>query len=206
MLGRRCSAQMRLQCDVAKVLERDDPQGIRVTQDAGDRHRHRAVQPGHIGKWQLLELDALGMDGKDLRRRVAEQQSKVPPVGRVARERDDFRIVGGETGVGQKTIDACADVVVAHLFYSEAIARSSIRFSPGISTSVATRIVTPCQDVSPGMRTLSVTTHSRTIAPSSTTTSSQRRDRSTRAEECTCALDDTPLAPSRSMNRSEVSR
>ena len=75
---------MRLQRDVAEILQRHDAQRVGVPQQRGNRQRHLPEQLGDIGEGQRGELDRSHVQGEHDRRLVGTDDAEVSPVRRVA--------------------------------------------------------------------------------------------------------------------------
>ena len=57
--GRR--AEVRLQCDVAEIFEREHAEIVRVAEDARHRHRHRREQLGGVDERQRRVVERRGV-------------------------------------------------------------------------------------------------------------------------------------------------
>ena len=91
MLGRRRGAEVRLQRDVAEILQRDDAERVGVPEDGRHRQRHLLQQSRDVGERQRRELDRAGVQRQHDRTAVRRNDAEVAAVGRVARERHDPR-------------------------------------------------------------------------------------------------------------------
>ena len=83
---------MRLQRDVAEILEREHAQVVGVAENPRHRHRHRREQRGRVDEGQRAVVEWRGVDRQDERLAVARQHAEVAPVGRVAGERHHARV------------------------------------------------------------------------------------------------------------------
>ena len=110
MFGGRRRADVRLQRDVAEILERDDAELGRVAEDPRHRHGHRAEQLRDVHERQRLEINRPRMDGKHLRWAVAKQDAEIAPVRRIAGELHDLGLAGARFEPGQKPVDPFARV------------------------------------------------------------------------------------------------
>ena len=97
---------MRLQRDVAEILQGDDAELVRVGEDARHGHRHRLEQAGDVDERELLEGDRPRVHGEHLRRVVRHEHAEVAPVRGVAGERHHGRAALREAAVGEKLIDS----------------------------------------------------------------------------------------------------
>ena len=100
MFGRGRRADMRLERDVAEILERDNPELARMVQDSRDRHRHRAQQPRNVHERQGVEIDRPGWTastrGASSRNSTRKyRRSEASPVRGTTRPR------GRRTGLGK---------------------------------------------------------------------------------------------------------
>ena len=57
VLGRRRGAEVRLQRDVAEILQREDAELVRVAEDRRHRQRHLLQQLADVGERQRGEVD-----------------------------------------------------------------------------------------------------------------------------------------------------
>ena len=57
VLGRRGGTEMRLQRDVAKILQRNDPERVVMIENGGHGQRYALEQLGHVRERQRRELD-----------------------------------------------------------------------------------------------------------------------------------------------------
>ena len=92
VLGRRGGAEVRLQRDVAEILQRENAELVRVAEDRGDRQRDLLQQLADVGERQRREVDRPGVQRQHDRRAVGRDDPEVPPVGRVAGQRHDARV------------------------------------------------------------------------------------------------------------------
>ena len=109
VLGRRRRPQMRLQRDVAQVLQRHDPERVCVSEDVGHRQRHLLQQDGHVGEGQRRELDRSGVQRQHDRRTVGGNDAEVLSIRRVAGERHDPCVAARAAGA-QVLVDPVADL------------------------------------------------------------------------------------------------
>ena len=110
MLSRGRRADMRLERDVAEILEGDNPELTRMVQDSRDRHGHRAQQPCNVHERQGVEIDRPRMDREHPWWLLTKQHAKIPAVRSVAGKRDDLGLVAARTGSGKKRLDAIAGI------------------------------------------------------------------------------------------------
>src|SRR5262249_10261281 len=61
-LAWRCRAEVRLQGDVAKILQGDDPQGVRVIDDRRHRERDLLEELGYVRERKRLENEWLRVE------------------------------------------------------------------------------------------------------------------------------------------------
>ena len=70
VLGRRRGAEMRLQRDVAEILERENAERVGVAEDRRHRQRNLLQQRRDVGEGQRREVDRPGVQREHDRRAV----------------------------------------------------------------------------------------------------------------------------------------
>ena len=75
VLGRRRRAEVRLQRDVAEILQRQHAELVGVAEDRGNRHRHLREQARDVDERQRVEVER--------RRRAATARSTARPGSRI---------------------------------------------------------------------------------------------------------------------------
>ena len=84
VLRRARGAQVRLQRDVAEILQREHAEVVGVPQHLGNRHRHLRHQRRDVHERQLRDVERRGVQRQHDRRRAGQQDAEVAAVRRVA--------------------------------------------------------------------------------------------------------------------------
>src|SRR4030095_3203688 len=90
MCGTCGRTEMRLQRDVAEILQREDAELVRVSEDRRHGHWHFRHEASDVRKGKLLDVECRRVDGQYLRGRITKQDANVSPVRGIAGERHDF--------------------------------------------------------------------------------------------------------------------
>ena len=102
----RLRAEVRLQRDVAEVLQRQDAEAVVVAEQPRRRHRHRLEQAADVDEGQRLGVDRAGVHREHERIALGRQDPVVLAVRGVAGERHDPRAAGGLAEHGEVLGDA----------------------------------------------------------------------------------------------------
>ncbi len=89
MLGQRACAEMRLQRDVAEILEGQNAQAVRVPDNCRHRQAHALEQAGDIDEGQRRHFDWALVQREHQRRSLGGDDAEVAAGGGVAGQRDD---------------------------------------------------------------------------------------------------------------------
>src|SRR5437763_12899824 len=150
---------MRLQRDVAEILERQNAEPVRMSEDRGHGKRDLLEQAGDVRERKRRQLDRSGMNGEHERPSIRRQDTEVPAVRRIAGQRHDPGLISCQTALAQKAVDAIAQERAFHRpLFVHASAETTSRSVPFGRTTSDRRYVEPA-----ARRTPSVTTHSSTI-------------------------------------------
>ena len=110
MLGRRRRAQMRLQRDVAEILQRQDAERIRMAEHRRDRQRHLLEQVGDVGEGKRRELDRPSVQREHDRWSIGRQDPEVAAIRSIARQRHDPGASSREAALTEILVDAIAQL------------------------------------------------------------------------------------------------
>ena len=97
---------MRLEGDIAQVLQADDAQAVGGMQDLGYGQRNRTQQPSHRDERQRGDVDGAGVKGQHNRRALREMDTVVASVRRIAGQGDNALDVSGEPLFDEVRLDA----------------------------------------------------------------------------------------------------
>ena len=82
---------MRLERDVAQILQRENAEIAGVPENRRDWHRHGRKQRGDVHERQRVVVERLRVETDDERCAIGRDDAEVPPVRGVARQRHDAR-------------------------------------------------------------------------------------------------------------------
>ena len=99
---------MRLERDVAEILEREHADVVGMPEDLRDRDRHALEQPRDVGERQRVHVERRRVQRQHERRAVRRQDAVVAPIGGVAGQRDDARAEGAEAVAAEVDVDSFA--------------------------------------------------------------------------------------------------
>ena len=111
MLRGRRRTEMRLEGDIAEILERDDAELIGMAEDTRHRHRHFAQQLRDVDEGKCVEIDRSGMHREDLRGFVLQQHAEVASIGRVAGQRHHLGAARLQLGRRKERVDPIAHII-----------------------------------------------------------------------------------------------
>ena len=101
---------MRLQRDVAEILQRQDAEGIRMAEHRRDRQRHLLEQIGDVGKRERREFDRSRVQRQHDRWSIGRQDPEVATVRRIAGERHDPGAASREAALTEVLVDTIAQL------------------------------------------------------------------------------------------------
>ena len=104
-------AQVRLQGDVAEILEDEDAEVVRMARDRGNRQRDVRKQPADVDERQRVECERRIVDRQHDRRVVGPQDAEILARRRVAGQRHDAHLRPREFRAMQAFVDSRARVL-----------------------------------------------------------------------------------------------
>ena len=111
VLGGLRHAEMRLQRDVAEILEDQDAEVVRVARNRRNRQRDVREQPADVDERQLVERERRVVHRQHHRRVIGPKNAEVLARRRVAGERHDAHLRSRELRAVQALVDARARVL-----------------------------------------------------------------------------------------------
>ena len=120
VLGGRRGAQVRLQRDVAEILQRENAELVGMADNSGDGQPNPLHQLRHVRERQIGVRNRTGVQRQDGRGSFVWNDPEVFAIGRVAGERDHARVASGEPALAQISIDPTA--------YLEAVSGPLVHF------------------------------------------------------------------------------